>query len=131
MRADVGLVTLEWLLVVGAIAGIAASSVLAVQQVVDDTTEVPDDPLVRLLDADIAAAFIAGEAQAAFDASQAGGSPPPPPYDDGPFEQRCETGIVERFGDVVDGTPAWEAPTRRCPCPLHGHSVGEPGRLMR
>ena len=111
MRGDIGLVTLEWLLVVGAIAGIAASSVLAVQRVVDDTTEVPDDPLVRVLDADIAAAFIASEAQASFDASHAGGPPPPPAYVDGPFEQRCETGIGQRFGDVVAGTPAWEMPT--------------------
>ena len=53
-----GLITLEWLLIVGAIAGLAATSVLAVQQVLDDTSEVPVDPLVRVLEADIAAAFV-------------------------------------------------------------------------
>ena len=53
-----GLITLEWLLIVGAIAGLAATSVLTVQQVLDDTSEVPVDPLVRVLEADIAAAFV-------------------------------------------------------------------------
>ena len=59
-----GVITLEWLLIVGAVAGLAATSVLAVQRVVDDTSEVPVDPLVRVLEADIAAAFIAAEATA-------------------------------------------------------------------
>ena len=57
-----GLMTLEWLLIVGAIAGLAATSVLAVQRVLDDTSEVPVDPLVRVLEADIAAAFVAADA---------------------------------------------------------------------
>ena len=59
-----GSITLEWLLIVGAVAGLAATSVLAVQRVVDDTSEVPVDPLVRVLEADIAAAFIAADATA-------------------------------------------------------------------
>ena len=67
-RAERGLITLEWLLVVGAIAGLAASSVVIVQQVLDDHSEVPADPLVRMLEADVAAAWVAAEAQAAFDA---------------------------------------------------------------
>ena len=65
-----GIITLEWLLIVGAVAGLAASSVLAVQRVLDDTSEVPVDPLVRVLEADIAAAFVTADAQAAFDESQ-------------------------------------------------------------
>ena len=65
---DQGLITLEWLLVVGAVAGLAASTVLIVQQVVDDTSEVPADPLVRLIEADVEAAFVAADAQAVFDA---------------------------------------------------------------
>ena len=64
-----GLITLEWLLIVGAVAGLAATSVLAVQRVVDDTSEVPVDPLVRVLEADIAAAFIAADADTAVRAS--------------------------------------------------------------
>ena len=64
-----GIITLEWLLIVGAIAGLAATSVLAVQRVLDDTSEVPVDPLVRVLEADIAAAFIAADADTAVRAS--------------------------------------------------------------
>ena len=60
-----GVITLEWLLIVGAIAGLAATSVLAVQRVLDDTSEVPVDPLVRVLEADIAAAFVAADADTA------------------------------------------------------------------
>ena len=59
-----GVISLEWLLIVGAVAGLAAMSVLAVQRVVDDTSEVPVDPLVRVLEADIAAAFVAADATA-------------------------------------------------------------------
>ena len=77
-----GVITLEWLLIVGAIAGLAATSVLAVQQVLDDTSEVPVDPLVRVLEADIAAAFVAADADtAAFDESLS--DPLPPPYGPG------------------------------------------------
>ena len=94
-----GVITLEWLLIVGAVAGLAATSVLAVQRVVDDTSEVPVDPLVRVLEADIAAAFIAADATAwranLLDALIIGGSD----YDG--FFQRCERDLVVTFGDVV------------------------------
>lgn len=53
------MVTLEWLLIVGAIAGLAAVSVLAVQQVLDSSTELPPRPDVRIVDAEIAAATAA------------------------------------------------------------------------
>ena len=61
-RGEFGLITLEWLLIFGAIAGIAASSVLAVQIVIDDSTDLPDRPDVRVVDAEIAAATVASEA---------------------------------------------------------------------
>ena len=61
---DRGLITLEWLLIVGAVASLAASSTLVVQRVVDNSVEVPDDVHVWLIDADIAAAQIAAEATA-------------------------------------------------------------------
>ena len=99
---DQGLMTLEWLLIVGAVAGLAASSVLIVQQVVDDTSEVPADPLVRLIEADVAAAFVAADAQAAFDAD-------PTAYSDTGFASRC-TAIQTTLADVVDST-AWSAPS--------------------
>ena len=100
-----GLITLEWLLIVGAIAGLAATSVLTVQQVLDDTSEVPVDPLVRVLEADIAAAFVTADAQAAFDDD-------PTLYvsiiDQG-FSVRCNLGVNDAFSDVV-ATAVWEPP---------------------
>ena len=98
-----GLITLEWLLIVGAIAGLAATSVLTVQQVLDDTSEVPVDPRVRVLEADIAAAFIAAEATA----QRAAITDPDvanwldPTQDYASFESRCESDLVVTFGDVV------------------------------
>ena len=90
-RDDSGLVTLEWLLIVGAIAGLAASSVLVVQRVLDDSAELPADPAVRVIDADIAAAFLAREADAAALSG---------PTDWADFELRCAN-LSSTFGDVV------------------------------
>ncbi|MCY3618173.1 MAG: hypothetical protein OXH54_05820 [Acidimicrobiaceae bacterium] len=104
--AERGLITLEWLLVVGAIAGLAASSVVIVQQVLDDHSEVPDDPLVRMLEADVAAAWVAAEAQEAFDTTPGG-------YDaavNRSFVDRCD-GVAADYGDVVAaGTAVWVSP---------------------
>ena len=99
-----GVITLEWLLIVGAVAGLAATSVLAVQRVVDDTSEVPVDPLVRVLEADIAAAFIAADADTAALS---------PPYTDAHFRQRCQA-LPAAFGDVVH-TAVWTPPTTILP----------------
>lgn len=99
-RPERGLITLEWLLIVAAIAGIAGTSVLIVQRVVDDATDVPPDPVTRMIDADIAAARIAAEAQAAYVDSLGSG----PSYDDARFETQCENLSPDpqsRFGDVV------------------------------
>ena len=99
-RDERGLMTLEWLLIVGAIAGLAATSVLAVQRVLDNTAEVPVDPLVSVLEADIAAAFAAAAADNAALSD---------PYNDAAFESRCQAAPVAAFGDVV-GTAVWTAP---------------------
>ena len=107
MSADAGLITMEWLLIVGAVAGLAAFSVLAVQRVIDDTSEVPADPLVRLLEADIAAAFVASDAQATFDQAVSDGNPFS--YVDGNFSSRC-TGIQNDFPDAVAST-GWTTPS--------------------
>ncbi|MYG98026.1 MAG: hypothetical protein F4011_03865 [Acidimicrobiaceae bacterium] len=114
--ADRGLITLEWLLIVGAIAGLAASSVLIVQRVVDDQTDVPDDPLVRMLEADIAAAAVAAEAQAVYDDNRFN-------YVHQDYADRCN-GISTDFSDVVvdDGVDRWVGPEG--PDGLRGH----PGR---
>ena len=103
-----GVISLEWLLIVGAVAGLAAMSVLAVQRVVDDTSEVPVDPLVRVLEADIAAAFVAADATAwranLPDALFLADSD----YDG--FFQRCERDLVDAFPDVVSRA-RFELPT--------------------
>ena len=102
-RDERGIMTLEWLLIVGAVAGLAATSVLAVQRVVDDTAEVPVDPLVRVLEADIEAAFVAAEADTAALAES---------YDDADFKPRCVVDLPAAFSDVVDPDtgPRWTPP---------------------
>ena len=96
-RAEFGLVTLEWLLIVGAIAGIAAGSVLAVQRVVDNSTDRPAQRDVRVIDAEIAAASVAQEATEEEQAN-------PSAYT-GPrnleFENRCAA-VATEFNDVMD-----------------------------
>ena len=86
-----GLAVLEWLLILGAAAGLAAFSVLAVQRVLDRASEAPADPLVRLLDADIAAAFVATEGQSVFD--------------DGQYDDATDSGFEQRCNDILAGSP--------------------------
>lgn len=101
--------TLEWLLIVAAVAGLAAGTVLAVQSVLDETIDEPVRPEVQLIDADVAAAFLATEAQEAAAAAQATGGT----YDDTVFRDRCEIDLPQRFADVVAGAdwdpdPDWD-----------------------
>lgn len=107
-----GVIALEWLLIVGAVAGLAAMSVLTVQRVVDDTAEAPVDPHVRLLEAEIASAFLAAEANAAV-LSQ------PTNIDDytieidnninADFKRRCQDALPAAFRDVVEKA-VWAGP---------------------
>ena len=106
---DSGLIALEWLLIVAAIAGLAASSTLVVQRTLDSTVEIPGDVHVRLIDADIAAAQIAAEATAwrlGLDPNQRSSWD----LDDGynHYEQRCG-GLETAFDDVV-ATVEWSRP---------------------
>ena len=103
-RAELGLITLEWLLIVGAIAGIAASSVLAVQIAIDNSTDLPDRPDVRVVDAEIAAATVASEATEAMDANPGGYS-----QHDPDFKRRCEE-VAHEYSDVVQ-IEVWVEPT--------------------
>ena len=80
--------TLEWLLIVAAIAALGASSVLVVQRVLDATADAPTSPEVLLIEADIAAARITS------DFALAGA------LDRAPFEARC-TAIAADFAAVV------------------------------
>ena len=105
-RNDRGLTTLEWLLIVAAVAGLAALAVVLVQNVVDDTAEQIAGNSARGTAAQVAAAQITedakdltnDEADKAEVATQ---------------KQKCERlGIT--YGDVLDeGTtpnPKWTDP---------------------
>ena len=106
-RAEFGLITLEWLLIVGAIAGIAASSVLAVQVVVDDSTDRPAQRDVRVIDAEIAAATVAHEAtqdEAANPIAYIANN------SDMVFAGRCQD-VANEYSDVMDpATVRWVTP---------------------
>lgn len=56
--AQSGLTTLEWMLVVGAAVGFAASTAVAVQRVVDASTAEESERAVRVVEADTAAAVL-------------------------------------------------------------------------
>lgn len=109
-RGDSGLMTLEWLLIVGAASGLAAFSVLAVQTVVDNASDVPDDPLVRVIEADIAAAAVAAQAQAEWDkAVEAGNLTLYTAALDTGFATRCNPGVAAAYTDVI-ASAQWFAP---------------------
>jgi len=57
-RSDNGLTTLEWLLIVAAVAGLAALAVVLVQNVVDDTAEQIAGSSARITAAQVAAEAI-------------------------------------------------------------------------
>lgn len=94
-----GLVTLEWLLIVGAIAGLAAVSVLTVQRVLDTATDLPADPDTLIVDAEITAAKLADEATE-------------PGADEDDLEDRCEA-IADHYSDVIDSA-TWNTASKRC-----------------
>ena len=111
---DHGLITLEWLLIVAAVAGLAASTALTVERVVDDTAEAPIEPGVRFLDAEIAAAAIASEATAWRQGLLPGTTQfiffnPVGAYATEGFVQRCQAGLPAAFDDVV-ASAAWRRP---------------------
>ena len=94
--------TLEWLLIIGAIAGLAAVSVLAVQNVIDDSTDLPPRPDIRIIDAEIQAAQVASEATEERKAN-------PLNYVDSGYSTRCNA-IPGSYTDVVSSA-VWTLPT--------------------
>ena len=108
-----GLVTLEWILVLGAIAGIAAVSVLAVEGVVESEVERPPDPAARLVEADVVAAVVVHEALELVMA----GSDVTDVYES-VFRARC-LNIGVRFADVVESAEP-EPNLDWTPAYLHG-----------
>lgn len=112
--------TLEWLLVVGTVAALAAVTTYVVQRVVEDEVTDVEDPVVLMLDAEVAAALVVDEAYEAA-VREATANPPFRPDDPAfvaPFRLRCEElATARRFGEVVLGaalvvSPAAERPFR-------------------
>ena len=64
-RGDFGLATLEWLLIVGAVAGLAALAVVLVQSQVEDTSERISNPDPRVTSAIHSAFEVEADAKAA------------------------------------------------------------------
>ena len=87
-RNDRGLTTLEWLLIVAAVAGLAALAVVLVQNVVDETAEQIGGSNARLTAAQVAAREITDDA--ANDEITHG---------DG--KQKCDR-LVITYGDALD-----------------------------
>ncbi|WP_419850500.1 hypothetical protein [Candidatus Poriferisocius sp.] len=104
-RGERGLVTLEWMLIVSAIAGLAAVSVLTVQQVLDTATDLPADPDTLIVDAEITAAKLAAEATQAMRDNPSGY-----PALDSAFSDRCANIATTRNSSVIEGTPKWTPP---------------------
>ncbi len=71
VHSEAGLTTLEWLLVVAAVAGLAALAVVGVQNVVEDTAEQIDSSDARQTAADLAVTELAQRWQAEAPASPA------------------------------------------------------------
>ena len=63
-RDDSGLTTLEWLLIVAAVAGLAALAVVLVQNVVSDTAEQIGSNSARMTSAELTAVDITSDARA-------------------------------------------------------------------
>ena len=121
--------TLEWLLIIAAIAGLAAVTAYVVQRVVDDEVDVGDDPAVLALDAEVAAAFVVEEAYEAAvgEATLNPAFTPNDPAFVAPFRSRCE-GLAtgSRFSDVVDDADFDVVPDAENPfrCELEFRDLG-------
>ena len=103
-RNNRGLTTLEWLLIVAAVAGLAALAVVLVQNVVDDTAEQIAGNSARGTAAQVAAAEITEDSKELTADTEEGVATQ---------KQKCERlGIT--YGDVLDpGTtpnPTWTNP---------------------
>ena len=115
-RDERGLITLDWLLLVAAVTVIGAVTAIAAQRIVEEETLRPADAAVRLIEADIEAAFVEAEARAdVIRLVSAGGTDLLAVNE--LFRGRCERiddrNSVDAFGDVVETAswvwdPAWE-----------------------
>ena len=118
-RDESGLTTLEWLLIVAAVAGIAALAVVLVQGVVSDTSEQISGSSARRTAAEIAAAAVQAEAEDPVEAEKrAGGDGSDPAHWsewERYYKQKCKR-IEITYGDAgISITPTFTAPTGGTP----------------
>ena len=97
-RGDRGLTTLEWLLIVAAVAGLAALAVVLVQNVVDETAEQISGSSARLTAALVAAQEITDDLEGSSDADKIAQQ-----------KQKCERLQITYGSAFDDSTPAKEA----------------------
>ena len=115
-RDDSGLTTLEWLLIVAAVAGLAALAVVLVQNVVSDTSEQIAGSSARKTAARVAAAEITDKARAANITAATTGSQAEKTAADtaaaielnSDFKSSCKR-LAITFGDVKDLKVWWRA----------------------
>jgi len=129
-RGEQGLVALDWMLIFVGVVGAAVGASVLVQNLFEEAAYEREDPIVRVIEADIAAARIAAEAQRLFEKDRAEclADLTPPAYlcepinvpngeysSDGydsfkahDFEMRCE-GLEVSFDDVLDDAE-WHDP---------------------
>lgn len=110
-RDSAGLATLEWLLVIAAAGGFAATMAVGLQDVIDDASPADVDADARLIDAGIDAARISDEAIAALIALEiSSGDPDQAAVAHGRLDalaQRCET-LQTAHPDAVESADwAW------------------------
>ena len=106
-RNDRGLTTLEWLLIVAAVAGLAALAVVLVQNVVDETAEQISGSSARLTAANVAAAEITADAVGKTDDEELG-----------ELKSRCDR-LAITYGDAFDDADktqvaSWDATAKEC-----------------
>ncbi|MDE0319407.1 MAG: hypothetical protein OXI97_05950 [Acidimicrobiaceae bacterium] len=134
-RGEQGLVALDWMLIFAGVVGAAVGASVLVQNLFEEAAYEREDPIVRVIEADIAAARIAAEAQRLFekdrDANRPACEATPPmctpidfkatPQEPGTlytaskassFAQGCETDLMNDFSDVLDAgmPPVWHDP---------------------
>ena len=115
-RDDSGLTTLEWLLIVAAVAGLAALAVVLVQNVVSDTSEQIAGSSARKTAARVAAAEVTDKSRAAspadgtstVSATKLAESTANAVEMNGEFKSSCKR-LAITFGDVKDLKVWWRA----------------------
>ncbi|MCY4176537.1 MAG: hypothetical protein OXD37_09465 [Acidimicrobiaceae bacterium] len=96
-----GIATIEWLLILAAVAGFAAVSAVAFQRILNSVVDQPVDPSVRVLQAEARAAEIEAEGRRGT------------PNQDAVLMQRCAA-IAQEFPDVIKSATWEESDNKKC-----------------